>query len=272
MDNSHHMSETNFHTVVAVSDPSSLPSWLALARAMSPANTHLELRALVTIPAGHSENVAGPTVRRWWHVLADLQQLDRLGDVTANIIAEHKPMTALQKELRIVGADLLLVQWAGPFSTGPESESDLFVQDFPFDVVLLARFDQDIQNLPSPVLLPLRGGPNLSIGLRAARALAANAGITLLNVSDSQALAANLDPFLSREPNVTRTRSELGEPSAIVLQESLRHKAIVFGSGRAIAAVPPLLKSIFKQTTCPIALVRAGVAELLNFQAPTAPV
>jgi hypothetical protein len=97
----------------------------------------------------------------------------------------------------------MLVQWAGtPTLTGGFS-TDQILQLVPCDVVLLSGLGWESDG---PVLLSLRGGANLSLGVEVARALAGQSSITLFHAAENRrgAPAAQPKGFCARRQDIKR--------------------------------------------------------------------
>src|SRR5262249_14135829 len=126
---------------------------------------------------------------------------------------------------------------------------------------------------PGPVLLALRGGPNISLGTRVAREIAANETITLFHGADSPRAAPTLGWLMRAIPNVGRTVTAVGDISREIERESVGHQAIVLGATfhhteSLASSAGSLIRTLHERSSVPMVIVRAHVPEETAFHVP----
>ncbi len=261
--------------LLTLSDTTHLEAWLNLAAHLVPEDGEIHVRGLVTVPEELSLSEGANMARQW------REALDMLAQNSSAVFADrhhtyvdYKPIQHVLKEITTASFDLLIVQWAGPAElTGGGSTNDI-LDSASCDVILLHGYQFDVVG---PVLLSLRGGPNLTLGTRVAKALANGSTITLFHAVDRKLTTpelANLEVTMRDEPQITRTiATSKGLVEGILSEATTGHKAIVLGAGfresiKRRNPLSPVIKRVFEQTQMPIAIVRAYNPEDLEFHPP----
>jgi len=169
-------SAKQFCTLLVLYDTADLDRWVCLALSLTPEGCQIVLRGLITIPEDKSLSEGATQARLFRDALEELrQQYAEISD-KAEVRVDYVPMTRVLDELPTLGVDLMLVQWAGPFVPTGGLSTDEVLRQAVCDVVLVTG---SIMEEPNPVFLSLRGGPNLSLGMNVATAIAKDSGITL---------------------------------------------------------------------------------------------
>src|SRR5262249_11181828 len=147
---------------------------------LCPQHGEILLRGMVVIPEDKSLS-EGATQARLVRDSFDqfARDLAFVQDKTEGRV-DYRPLARILDELQTLTVDMLLGQWAGPVEVTGGITTDDILQHAPCDVVLVSGA---IAQHHRPVLLSLRGGPNMSLGLRVARTLASNSTITLFHAS-----------------------------------------------------------------------------------------
>ena len=261
---------TPYRVMLLVSDDQRLSAWVKLASALCPQSGEIRLRGMITIPEGVSLSEGATRARQLRESLDQIaRELDTVHDETI-VHVDYHPLQRALTEIAQIGADLLIVQWQGTAgSTGGLSSNDI-LRSAPCDLILLRDGAWDGEG---PVLLSLRGGPNLELGLRAAKALAGESAITLLHVADSPRTIPNLSAILSAEPRITRAITVISRVAEGIVRESARHKVIVMGAtfqnpSWDASRSGPLAEQIESQTETPVMMVRAHNPEESAFHFP----
>jgi glucosyl-3-phosphoglycerate synthase len=243
---------------------------LRVALALTGVDDTLHLRALVTVAEDTSPSEYVTNAQYWRNLLDPFAQADtRIAD-DVRVFVDHQPMQALLQAQETDGIDLVLIQWAGPHERTGGLATDQLLARIPGDVVLLAGKDWATHGR---VLLSLRGGPNLTLGTRIAKALSNNASITLFHAADKAVDVPELEIVMRADPTITRAVTAVTSIAEGIIRESNGHRAIVMGAGMrqpdASSTSPsPVVERVFDMTDLPIALVRARTPEALTFHAP----
>jgi glucosyl-3-phosphoglycerate synthase len=179
-------------------------------------------------------------------------------------------MKRLLNELEDLPADLVIMQWMGAGVVTGGVDTDELLARTQGDLILASH---DLQMQDAPVLLSLRGGPNLSLGLHVAKALADRSSITLFHAADQRRAAPDLEMIMRADDQIHRTVTAASGIVDGILRESAGHHAIVMGatfhqldarSGKS----GTLVTQLQEQTGTPLVLVRARRPETLEFHAP----
>ncbi len=269
------------HILVVLTDTTHLESWVNLAAQLARGPAMIHLCALVDVPTGISPSEYALQARQKRDALDVLARARVDVHDTTSVMVDYQPMARALGDVMpsLDGTvDLLLVQWAGPAdATGGMTTRELF-NAVACDVVLLTREHWE----HGPVLLSLRGGPNLTLSVRVAKALAGASPITLFNASPAGRALPNLQHLLREEPQITRAVTAIGDPAEGILREARFHSALVMGAGptqpptlappsAATGSTPeakPLTQRILEQTEFPLVLVRTRTPEQIAFHAP----
>lgn len=255
--------------LLALREPGNLADWLALARRLAAPGGIVHVRGLVTIPESRSLSEGARTVLNWREVF---DSLDDAAGVEGQAVVDHCPLGLVCDEVPALPG-LLLVDWAGPQEkTGGLTTSEL-LERAACDVALLHGAGWEASG---PVLLALRGGPNLTLGVRLAAALAEDAGVTLIHVLDPAERpveVANLEVVMRDEPRIVRSVTTGGPVHRGIAREAAGHKAVVLGAGLLSpgvpqASLPEMIERLYSEAQQPLALVRAVRPEDLEFHAP----
>jgi glucosyl-3-phosphoglycerate synthase len=186
---------------------------------------------------------------------------------------DYRPILSAFDEIEELGINLLVVQWAGPFNRTGGVTTNNILQHARCDVVLIYR-DASLWESHESVLLSLRGGPNITLGVRVATALAGEAPITLFHAADRSHVTPNLQMLGKAYPNITRTVTAVSDIIDGVVKEASGHKAVIMGASfqeGAGGAPGPALQRIQERTDKPLVLVRAWQPEAVEFHAPLPP-
>ncbi|MCA9902424.1 MAG: glucosyl-3-phosphoglycerate synthase [Anaerolineae bacterium] len=179
-------------------------------------------------------------------------------------------MSNVLGDISSLGIDLVLAQWNGPQDLTGGISTDELLQETACDVVLAAR---DTWLEPGSVLLALRGGPNLSLGLDVARALADDYPITLLHAASVQSNCGPLSLLLEHEPYVTRVITESSDIRESIDRELPLHKVIVIGATfrqpeASESLAGPLVNIVYDTSPTSLVLVRTARPERYIFHLP----
>jgi glycosyltransferase involved in cell wall biosynthesis len=260
------MSDTPpYRILLALTDNTVPDPWVAFAGRLVSQPYEIHLRGMVEVPEGTSLSEGVLQARQWRDVLYRLAtELDVVHD-SASVIVDYQPMTRLMEELNTSHYDLFLLQWKGPNDrTGGLTTNDILMFT-PSDLVLVCR---DQWGDDGQVLLSLRGGPNLTLGVQAAKALSGDAPITLFNVSSTSHTAPDLTTLSRSEGRIHRTVSAVGDITASILRELPGHAALVMGASFAQAEGKTVLQKVYEQSNLPLVVVRARQPEPLEFHPP----
>ncbi|GAB4551577.1 MAG: hypothetical protein OHK0023_18670 [Anaerolineae bacterium] len=262
-----------FNVMVVLDSPADLHTWVAFALRFVPTNGELHLRGMVTVPAEKSLSEGALPAREWREGFRRIALSSEIIHDESEVFVDYRPFERVIDDVRSHNIDLLLVAWTPSEDTvGGVAIVDI-MQATPCNLVLAS----DIQavSVSKDVLLSLRGGPNLSLGIYTARAIAADNTITLFHAVDQTKIAPDLEAVMRSVPQVTRTITAVTGIVDGIIRESRGHDAIIMGSGlqsarSGIAAQFNVYRTVYERTSKPIILVRAWQQEPLEFHAPRA--
>lgn len=259
-----------YRIILALLDNSDLDSWIHFASRLTPEGGEIHLRGLVSVPEDKSLSEGALLARAWRDSFTRISQDQLIVHDEFRIHVDYQPMKRLLNELEDSPADLLITQWLGADMPTGGADTDEILARAACDLVLAGR-ESKLDD--GPVLLSLRGGPNLSLGLRVAKALAGDASITLFHAADQRRAAPDLEILMRADAQIHRTVTAVSGIAEGILHEARGHKAIVLGatfhqldthSGKSGA----LVKRLHDETDTPLIMVRAHHPETLEFHAP----
>lgn len=249
---------------------SDIDAWLMLAVRLAGDGGNVHVRALVEVPENTSPSEYASLAQQWRSTIDPIARQHPQIDDDVRVYVEHEPLARLLGDIAQQPVDLALVQWAGPDATTGGASTDALLDHLPCDVVLL-HGESWLQS--GRVLLSLRGGPNLTLGTKVAKALSGDETITLFHAADVRRDAPELEVVMRAEPKIARAITARTEIAAGILGESGQHTAIVMGSGlRRQQGVDSqrhsVMEAVYRQTNLALALVRAHQPEAMVFHAP----
>lgn len=257
--------------MLVLQNQTSLEAWLNLALRMAGENGTIHVRVLMTISSDESASAYVTQVQEWRNQLNQRMLMESQIEDDLRLYVDQEPMQDVIDELRGTPTiDTLLVQWSGPDAlTGGVDTETLLVQ-VPCDVVLLMDGDW---HESGPVLLSLRGGPNITLGVEMAKALCGDSSITLFHAADLQRSAPDLEVVMRNEEKITRSITAVTRLARGIAREAREHKVVVLGAGfrrpeGSKPAAPGILQQLRQQISQPLALVRARRPEAFAFHAP----
>ncbi len=260
---------TASRVLLCVSTSEHLSSWVDLAVRLANEDGEVYLRGIVSLPEAQSLSEGAMPARALRDAIHALALEDEDVDDKVNVFVEYQPLLPVFDDAKKLNIDLLIVQWAGPDALTGGLITDTILQIASCDVVLL-HATQPNWTRDQPVMLSLRGGPNMSLGVRVASALADGQAITLFHAADRTRSLPNLRLITQENPAITRTVTAFSDIGEGLLREGRDHKAMILG---ATFTQPEARRSssggviqwIFEQTEMPLALVRAWRPEGYEF-------
>ncbi|KAB2861657.1 MAG: hypothetical protein F9K46_08155, partial [Anaerolineae bacterium] len=157
-----------YRMILALTEMENAGAWVTLALNLLPPAGELHLIGLVTIPEGTSLSEGATPAQQWRDTFSPFAAAHPEIHDEVKVRVDYQPMARVIEDCTTYSANLLLVQWHGGTTTGGWSTEQLLKQT-PCDLVLVhGTFWQKT----GPVLLSLRGGPNLTLGFEVARTLA----------------------------------------------------------------------------------------------------
>ncbi len=245
-----------------------LTEWLTLAKHLASTECEIHLRGMVIQPAHLSLSEGVLQVQQWRDSLLKVAtDLPEVHD-EVRVYVDYDPYPRILEDVKALEIDLLVMQWS--ISSATHNATNIMLQSAPCDMVLL---DGIVTEGQEGVLLSLRGGPNMTLGLRVAKALADTAPITLFHATDRQRIAPDMKFLIRSEPQIGRVVTAVGDIAESILDESHGHKAVVMGAtfyepDAQHSGVSPLTSVIRQHITQPIALVRAWHPEAIETHLP----
>jgi len=260
-----------YQLMLVLQDDAHLENWVTFAHKLLQGEGEIHLRGLVTIPQGFSLSEGTIEARRWREAFTRVALESPVINDDVRIHVDYRPMSRLLDELQVQGVDMLVTQWDGPGKLSGGVTTDELLSVPQCDVVLMHG---DVwAREAGPVLLSLRGGPNISLGFQVARALSEESYITLFHASDVRQEAPDLQILMRAEPHIKRAVTAVSGIRDGILREAQGHRAIVFGASfrypeRHSASVAPVIQDVSEGTDTPLVLVRAYNLESLDFHVP----
>lgn len=264
------MNDTRSRVLLVVDKAEQLDSWVQFAGKIAGEGGEVLLRGIVTVPEGQSLSEGVTSAQQLRDAIrAFALDMDNVHN-GVEVRVDYRPMSMVLDEIRALECDLMLAQWAGPIARTGGMTTDEILRHAPCDVVLLhgTTWVRD-----EPVLLSLRGGPNATLGIRVAEALADDSTVTLFHVADRVSASRSLQSFVGAHPIITRTVTAVSDIGSGILHELTGHKALVMGATfrqpeSTESASGPVIQRIYDRTSKPLVLVRAWHPEELEFHAP----
>lgn len=257
--------------LLCMSSAEELDQWIQLVFRMATPTATLHLCGIITIPADQNLSEGTIAARELRQALdAAAKAHDAIHD-EVKVHVDYHPAAAVLDDVAALQADLLLVDWAGPQSLTGGTNTDDMLQRARCDVVLLERADWSDAGT---VLLALRGGPNLSLGVALAKALAHDEPITLFHAADrEQDNFPAMNALAKREGQIERIVTATSGIANGIIREARFHKAIILGATfrlpeASASSASPLVEEIHNRTHTPLALVRAAHPEAIPFHVP----
>ncbi len=261
---------SQFDLVLVLSDNSLLEDWIGLAMRLLPEGGEIHIRGTVEVEAGKSLSEGATPARALRDVIYAAASANPCVHDEVHVYVDYQPFMRVLDEVVQMNADLLRVQWLAPGQPiGGISAEDIF-QLAPCDVVLI---NGDGWQGDGDVLLSLRGGPNISLGIRVAQALAGLEDITLFHAADQRRNAPDLELVMRAVPQITRTVTAIAGITEGIIREAAGHKVIVMGASfrkpeKDSLSVNPVIENVQHQVKLPVALVRGMRQEALEFHQP----
>lgn len=252
-----------YRVMLVVSDDQQVESWVQLATLLSPAPREIYLRGLVTMPEETSLSEGATPARQLREALDRIAKIDDSVNDETLVTVDYQPMRRLLEELPRYNIDLLLVQWAGPVAKTGGLSTDEILQSAPCEVVLLSAIPR-VRDIPS--LLSVRGGTNMALGLRVAKALAGESTISLFHATESPRYVPNLYYLMDLEPKISRIVNITGNVADGIVRESRQHNAIIMGatfykSLFSASGSNPIIQKVYEGAKVPLALIRAHIPQ-----------
>lgn len=259
---------------------------VTLARHLLPADGGLiELMGMVSVPGDRSLSegaLPAQEIRDQLMALARGFPAPPQGDEAPSISLRVKPCVrvsripwlAVMEELRDAPVDLVLLPLDKSATTVLGAPLREVLRRVPCDLVIargmVHRYDR--------VLLPIRGGPHISLMLRLASALHRITGeeVTLLAVTKEGAKPPSLSRLVERAPFKSRVMHQVGDPVRVIRNTATDHHALILGAtlpGSKRAALGKVPTELLNETPLPVFVVRSfhpGSTSIAEAMAPAA--
>lgn len=257
--------------LLAFSDTAPPAQWVQLASQLLGPDDELYLRGMITIPAEKSISEGAVPAQQFRSaldpLLAEYPQLQ--SDPMVRV--DYQPFARILEELQQTPVDLLLLEWQGPHSVTGGLDTDFILEHTPCDLILLYGQQWARDN---SVLLSLRGGPNIGLGLSIAEALAGEKEITLFHAQDKfNDTAGDLRRIAHAHPRIQRIVSAKQKIYDGIMRELPQHQVVVVGATfyqypSKQSRSGQLVQHIAEQSDVSIVLVRAARPEAVDFHLP----
>lgn len=258
-----------YNLILVLSGQTAPEDWIALATQLLPTGGCIHLRGLVTVERERSLSEGALPARTLRDTLDQAVQ-NRPQIHETSVYVDYEPFMRVIDDIAEIEADLLLVEWGAPGALIGGLSADTVLQLAACDVVLVSGGGWQ---RAGDVLLSLRGGPNISLGVRLAQALAGEQAITLFHAADMRRTAPDLELVMRAVPQIARTVTAVTGIVEGLVRESVGHKAIVMGASfrrpeKQFVHGNPVVEDVFAQTRLPVILVRGMQQEAIEFHQP----
>lgn len=261
-----------YRLMLAISETASAEAWVMLALRLLPDGGEILLRGMITIPEGESLSEGAMPAQQLRARFERLTSIYPMIQPENWVRVNHDPFERILNDIEDDPIDLLLAEWRGPTTTtGGISTADI-LEHASCDLCLIAGEGWEADG---PALLTLRGGPNLSLGMRIARALTPGETISLLHsVGGEDDDMTHLFQLLGAEEGISRVvmvRSHMDLRDTII-REASGHKLVVMGArlyqSFNSSLSSELAEQIYEQAGVPLVLIRAYEPEAIPFHKP----
>ncbi len=259
-----------YNIVLALTDKAALENWIDLAVRLLPEGGEVHVRGMITVEPDRSLSEGAIPAREWRDAFTQAALNHPAVHDEVQVFVDYQPFTRVLETVESLQADLLLVQWPAPDAPIGGVDAETLFDIVPCDVVLVSGSNWQ---RTGDVLLSLRGGPNISLGVRVAQALADTGSITLFHAADRRRSAPDLELVMRAVPQIGRTVTAVSGIVDGIVREAAGHKAVVMGASFRRPAVdapaqPSMVEAVYQQTGVPVVLVRGTQQEALEFHLP----
>lgn len=262
------MSE-QYKVLLALHHDHNLEMWCQIARQITPEYGEIHLRGMVTVPADYSLSEGARAARQWRESFQQAALTDDTIHDRIQIHVEYEPVHRILEDVRALDVDLLIIQWAGPIEQTGGLSTDEILKLVPCDLVLISDHWKPNEG---PVLLSLRGAPNITLGLHVSKALAGPSPITIYHAADQDRTVPDLEALMRSDSRIQRTVTAVSGITEGILREAQSHKLIVLGARLNTeprsSTSGPVVQQIAAQSDIPLVMVRAKRPEAFGFHIP----
>lgn len=259
-----------YKAVLIMGSASDIDAWADFGLRLLPPGGELFLWGLVSADEGTS---LSESVLPAQGLREPLDHKARRHDQIADeirIFVDYQPMPRIIDDLNQMRADLVIIQSDRPNAPIGGMQPEDILHALPCDVVIVSG---GIPSEPGDVLLSLRGGPNLTLGVRTAMALAGDQAITLFHATDHRSVAPDLMLVANAVPQIRRVITADTNILSGIVREAHGHCAVVMGVSfrrpeRGSETANPIIDEVFTRTQRPVVLVRGASQETLDFHVP----
>ncbi len=214
------------------------------------------LRSVIEVPADRSISEATRAAQTRRDLLSKIAKASPIIHDDVRVLVDYDATQRLLEDAAELRPDLMIIQWN--FAAQPTAVTERLLQHVECDLVLL---DGIVSKAPQPVLLSLRGAPNMNLGLFTAKLLAGEGSVTLYHSAQRSRYVPSIVLLLENDPQVSRIVTAGENIREGLLQEMQTHKALVMGASFARANIAsshlsPLIGELRASIDVPIALVR----------------
>lgn len=263
------MTPTQQQVFLVLTEKTPIEPWITLALSLAGEAGLIHVRVLITVPAGLSPSEFASQAQAWRATLDPFVKQHGIVEDDFRVYVEAQPFQRLLQEAQEAQAHLLIVQWAGLHHLTGGATTDDILEKAPCDVALLYGEGWHQQNT---TLLSLRGGRNLTLGIRIASALSGDSGITLFHADGPDHALPDVEVVMRAEPKITRAVTARTRIATGIVREAAQHGTVVLGAGLHKPPTggkqPSVIEMVFDQLTQAVALVRARAPESIAFHAP----
>jgi hypothetical protein len=258
--------------MVALTENAALDTWIQLAQRMLAVEGEIHLRGMVAMETEKSLSEGALPARAWREVLYQAaRRYDCVHD-QVEVYVDYQPLRRIADEVMVIGMDMLVLPLNIPEGTVAGTALDDYLPDVPCDVMLIGG---ENFNLDGNVLLSLRGGPNLSMGVQTAQALAGPGAITLFHATDHSPYVPDLESVLHSVPGIERMVTVASNIANGLVREASEHQVIVMGASfrrpeGGKRSKKPIYQQVYERTGLPMILVHGAQQEALDFHLPGA--
>jgi glucosyl-3-phosphoglycerate synthase len=259
-----------YRAVLIMGSAADIDAWADFGLRLLPPGGELFLWGFVTAAEGASLSegvLPAQSLREPLDLKA--RRHDAIGD-EVRIFVDYQPMARIIDDVNQMPADLVIIQAERPADPIGGMPLDEILHALTCDVVIVSG---GIPAGSGDVLLSLRGGPNLTLGVRTAMALAGEGAITLFHATDHRSVAPDLMLIANAVPQIRRVITADTDILNGIVREAHGHQAVVLGASfgnpeRGGKTASPISDEVFTRTRRPVVLVRGASQETFDFHTP----
>ncbi|MFQ3674721.1 MAG: hypothetical protein SNJ83_14100, partial [Aggregatilineales bacterium] len=163
-----------YRVMLVIHDEQHAADWIESVQRIPVRPIEYYIRSVIEVPIDRSISEATRAAQTRRDLLAKIAKASSVIHDDVRVLVDHDATLRLLEDAAELRPDLMIVQWN--FATRPTAATERLLQHVECDLVLL---DGVVTDERKPVLLSLRGAPNMNLGLFTAKMLAGEGSVTL---------------------------------------------------------------------------------------------